>query len=69
MAGEFDWRWPESGPTQPIGMEAMSLWCTCRKVGLHGNTHIPFSDLNNKEVADLMSKFLAEKKLDGTTSK
>jgi pimeloyl-ACP methyl ester carboxylesterase len=34
------------------------------EVGIHGNTHFPFSDLNNKEVADLMSKFLAEKKLD-----
>lgn len=34
------------------------------EVGLHGNTHFPFSDLNNKQVADLMSKFLSEKKLD-----
>lgn len=33
-------------------------------VGLQGNTHFPFSDLNNKQVADLMSKFLADKKLD-----
>jgi pimeloyl-ACP methyl ester carboxylesterase len=34
------------------------------EVGVYGNTHFPFSDLNNKEVADLMSKFLSEKKLD-----
>ena len=34
------------------------------EVGLHGNTHFPFSDLNNEQVADLMSKFLTEKKLD-----
>jgi len=34
------------------------------EIGVHGNTHFPFSDLNNKQVADLMSKFLAEKKLD-----
>ena len=34
------------------------------EAGLHGNTHFPFSDLNNLQVADLMSKFLAEKKLD-----
>ena len=34
------------------------------EVGIHGNTHFPFSDLNNKQVADLMSKFLSEKKLD-----
>jgi len=34
------------------------------EVGVLGNTHFPFSDLNNKQVADLMSKFLSEKKLD-----
>ena len=35
------------------------------KVGLHGNTHFPFSDLNNVEVADQMSAFLNAKQLDG----
>jgi len=34
------------------------------EVGLHGNTHFPFSDLNNIEVADLLSTFLKEKELD-----
>ena len=34
------------------------------EVGVRGNTHFSFSDLNNKQVADLMSKFLSEKKLD-----
>ena len=34
------------------------------EAGIRGNTHFPFSDLNNLEVADLMSKFLAQKKLD-----
>jgi AraC-type transcriptional regulator N-terminus len=34
------------------------------EVGVRGNTHFPFSDTNNKQVADLMSKFLSEKKLD-----
>ena len=33
-------------------------------VGLHGNTHFPMSDLNNVEVADLLSKWLYEKQLD-----
>lgn len=33
-------------------------------IGIHGNTHLPFSDLNNLEVADLLSKFLAENDLD-----
>lgn len=32
--------------------------------GIRGNTHFPFSDLNNVEVADLMSRFLAENRLD-----
>ncbi len=34
------------------------------EIGVRGNTHFPFSDLNNIQVADLMSKFLSEKKLD-----
>ena len=34
------------------------------KVGIHGNTHFPMSDLNNVQIADLVSKFLADKKLD-----
>ncbi|MBL8670892.1 MAG: alpha/beta fold hydrolase, partial [Alphaproteobacteria bacterium] len=33
-------------------------------IGIRGNTHFPFSDLNNVQVADLVSKFLAEKGLD-----
>ena len=33
-------------------------------VGIYGNTHVAFSDLNNLEVADLMSEFLNEKGLD-----
>ncbi len=32
--------------------------------GLQGNTHFPFADLNNIEVADLLSKFLRNKGLD-----
>ena len=31
--------------------------------GIHGNTHFPFSDLNNREIADLMDAFLEEKGL------
>lgn len=34
------------------------------EIGIKGNTHFPFSDLNNVEIADLMSKWLKEKKLD-----
>ncbi len=34
------------------------------EVGLKGNTHFPFSDLNNLQVADLMSAWLTRKGLD-----
>ena len=34
------------------------------EVGVRGNTHFPMSDLNNLEIADLMSKFLKEKGFD-----
>lgn len=34
------------------------------EIGIMGNTHFPFSDLNNIEVANLMSEFLAKKGLD-----
>jgi len=32
--------------------------------GLRGNTHIPFADLNNAEVAELMAEFLRRHRLD-----
>ena len=32
------------------------------EIGIKGNTHFPFSDLNNVEIADLMSEWLKEKK-------
>ena len=34
------------------------------EAGLKGNTHIPFADMNNVAVADLLSKFLDENGLD-----
>lgn len=33
-------------------------------IGVRGNTHFPFSDLNNLQIADLMSQFLEKKHLD-----
>ncbi|MGC6588823.1 alpha/beta hydrolase [Paenibacillus sp. Dod16] len=38
-------------------------------IGIHGNTHFPFSDLNNLEIADLLSEFLEEKGLDSRQDK
>lgn len=34
------------------------------EIGIHGNTHFPFSDLNNVEVANELLKWLKIKKLD-----
>lgn len=34
------------------------------EAGLHGNTHFPMSDLNNREVAELMYEWLCAKVLD-----
>jgi len=34
------------------------------EIGLRGNTHFPFSDLNNVQVADVMSEWLKKKGLD-----
>jgi pimeloyl-ACP methyl ester carboxylesterase len=34
------------------------------EIGIRGNTHFPFSDLNNIEISDLMSEWLKEKGLD-----
>lgn len=33
------------------------------EIGIKGNTHFPMSDLNNKEIANLMNTWLTEKKL------
>nr|WP_305123525.1 alpha/beta fold hydrolase [Roseomonas sp. GC11] len=34
------------------------------EIGIRGNTHFIFSDLNNVQIADLVMAFIAEKKLD-----
>ena len=34
------------------------------EIGITGNTHFPFSDLNNVEIADQVSQFLSDKGLD-----
>lgn len=33
------------------------------EIGIKGNTHFPFSDLNNVKIADLLEKILHEKGL------
>lgn len=34
------------------------------ELGIRGNTHFPFADMNNVAIADLLSKFLADRRLD-----
>ncbi|SEL44582.1 alpha/beta hydrolase [Parapedobacter koreensis] len=34
------------------------------EIGIKGNTHFPMSDLNNKEVAEILATWLKEKRLD-----
>jgi hypothetical protein len=34
------------------------------EMGIRGNTHFPFSDLNNREIAELLAKYLKKKGLD-----
>jgi hypothetical protein len=34
------------------------------EIGIYGNTHFPFSDLNNVQIADLLSDFLKDNGLD-----
>jgi hypothetical protein len=34
------------------------------ELGIKGNTHFPFSDLNNVQIADQVATFLAGKSLD-----
>jgi hypothetical protein len=33
------------------------------EIGIKGNTHFPFSDLNNQQIADLVEDFLKRKQL------
>ena len=33
------------------------------EIGIKGNTHFPFADLNNKQIADLLEQWLKEKGL------
>ena len=34
------------------------------ELGIRGNTHFPFADLNNVQIADVMSQFLTQHHLD-----
>lgn len=71
---------PTANPSQDnwrVRLEMAKLWADAvnrhggdatvihfPKIGINGNTHFPFSDLNNIEIANQLSKFLKEKELD-----
>jgi pimeloyl-ACP methyl ester carboxylesterase len=78
--GDFIPEKPMDNPGQDgwrARLEMAKLWRDCvnkhggdvtvihlPEIGIKGNTHFPFSDLNNVEIANLMSEWLKEKGLD-----
>lgn len=78
--GDFIPEEPNANPGQDgwrVRLEMARKWRDCvnkhggdvtvvhlPEIGVKGNTHFPFSDLNNVEIADLMSEWLKEKGLD-----
>lgn len=78
--GDFIPKEPSANPGQDgwrVRLEMAKLWRDCvnkhggdvtvvhlPEIGIKGNTHFPFSDLNNIEIADLMSDWLKKKGLD-----
>ncbi len=78
--GDFIPKEPSANPGQDgwrVRLEMARLWRDCvnkhggdvtvvhlPEIGVKGNTHFPFSDLNNIEIADLMSEWLKKKGLD-----
>jgi hypothetical protein len=78
--GDFIPKEPTNAPGQDgwrVRLAMAKLWRDCvnrhggdvtvvhlPEIGIKGNTHFPFSDLNNLEIAELMSTWLSLKKLD-----
>ena len=54
------WRWLVNGANKHGGdVNVIHL----PEIGITGDIHFPFSDLNNVQIADLVSQFLKEKNL------
>ena len=45
-------------------MAETRLGCTFPDIGIHGNCHFSFADVNNLQIADIFSQWLAEHHLD-----
>jgi len=54
------WRWQSCGGMRSMAGPVTSRWSICPRWG-SGETPLPFSDLNNPQIADLMSLFLKER--------
>ncbi len=78
--GDFIPKEPNANPGQDgwrARLEMARLWRDCvnkyggdvtvvhlPEIGIKGNTHFPFSDLNNLEIAELMHDWLKKKRMD-----
>ena len=80
ISREFSDEWNKDG--WRVRLEMAKLWAQAVNryggnvkviylpdIGIHGNTHFPFSDLNNVQIADLLESWLKEKGLDKRKSK
>jgi hypothetical protein len=56
--------YPELSACLPAALGGNAQVVMLPDKGLHGNTHFAFSDLNNEQVADLLSAFLKQNNLD-----
>jgi hypothetical protein len=50
--------------TAVLSIELADALIHLPEIGIHGNTHFLMSDLNNVQIADQLSQFLSDKKLD-----
>lgn len=67
QSGRMQGQYAQSQPVwaQAVNRRGGDVSVVCLpEIGIRGNTDFPFSDLNNVEIADEMSKFLKEKGLD-----
>lgn len=64
LTGAFESRWRGCAATPSTGHGGDVSLVHPPDLGIRGNTHFMFSDLNNPQIADLLSSFLAQKHLD-----
>ena len=55
---------PNSSSTQSTNTAVMRNLMHLPDIGIQGNSHFAFTDLNNVQIADLLSDYLKSKGLD-----